>query len=292
MPLEFHCLCKSYGTNKALQNFTISLDNGIYALLGPNGAGKSTLINILAGLLDATSGHITYGGEDTLKMGERFRSLIGFMPQYPGFYPDFTARQLMVYIARLKGLSQSDAKQKSAELLGEVNLSDCADKKIKSFSGGMKQRLGLAQALIGKPKILILDEPTAGLDPKERVRFRNLISRLSQQMTVIFCTHIVSDIETIASQVLLLKKGELIAQGSVGELTQALVGKVWELSLSDSETEQFLTNDPCSSLVNKCGKPCVRCVCKTKPHKSATPCEPCLEDVYMHTFGDENEIKI
>ncbi len=292
MPLEFHCLCKSYGTNKALQNFTISLDNGIYALLGPNGAGKSTLINILAGLLDATSGHITYGGEDTLKMGERFRSLIGFMPQYPGFYPDFTARQLMVYIARLKGLSQSDAKQKSAELLGEVNLSDCADKKIKSFSGGMKQRLGLAQALIGKPKILILDEPTAGLDPKERVRFRNLISRLSQQMTVIFCTHIVSDIETIASQVLLLKKGELIAQGSVGELTQTLVGKVWELSLSDSETEQFLTNDPCSSLVNKSGKPCVRCVCKTKPHKSATPCEPCLEDVYMHTFGDENEIKI
>lgn len=292
MPLEFHCLCKSYGTNKALQNFTISLDNGIYALLGPNGAGKSTLINILAGLLDATSGHITYGGEDTLKMGERFRSLIGFMPQYPGFYPDFTARQLMVYIARLKGLSQSDAKQKSAELLGEVNLSDCADKKIKSFSGGMKQRLGLAQALIGKPKILILDEPTAGLDPKERVRFRNLISRLSQQMTVIFCTHIVSDIETIASQVLLLKKGELIAQGSVGELTQTLVGKVWELSLSDSETEQFLTNDPCSSLVNKGGKPCVRCVCKTKPHKSATPCEPCLEDVYMHTFGDENEIKI
>lgn len=292
MPLEFHCLCKSYGTNKALQNFTISLDNGIYALLGPNGAGKSTLINILAGLLDATSGHITYGGEDTLKMGERFRSLIGFMPQYPGFYPDFTARQLMVYIARLKGLSQSDAKQKSAELLGEVNLSDCADKKIKSFSGGMKQRLGLAQALIGKPKILILDEPTAGLDPKERVRFRNLISRLSQQMTVIFCTHIVSDIETIASQVLLLKKGELIAQGSVSELTQTLVGKVWELSLSDSETEQFLTNDPCSSLVNKGGKPCVRCVCKTKPHKSATPCEPCLEDVYMHTFGDENEIKI
>lgn len=292
MPIEFHCLCKSYGTNKALQNFTISLDNGIYALLGPNGAGKSTLINILAGLLDATSGHITYGGEDTLKMGERFRSLIGFMPQYPGFYPDFTARQLMVYIARLKGLSQSDSKQKSAELLGEVNLSDCADKKIKSFSGGMKQRLGLAQALIGKPKILILDEPTAGLDPKERVRFRNLISRLSQQMTVIFCTHIVSDIETIASQVLLLKKGELIAQGSVSELTQALVGKVWELSLSDSETEQFLTNDPCSSLVNKGGKPCVRCVCKTKPHKSATPCEPCLEDVYMHTFGDENEIKI
>ncbi len=292
MPLEFHSLCKSYGQTQALKDFSTSLDNGIYALLGPNGAGKSTLINILAGLLQATSGHITFDGEDTLSMGARFRSLIGFMPQYPGFYPDFTARQLMVYIARLKGLSQSDAKQKSDELLGEVNLSDCADKKIKSFSGGMKQRLGLAQALIGEPKILILDEPTAGLDPKERVRFRNLISRLSQQMTVIFCTHIVSDIETIASQVLLLKKGELIAQGSVSELTQTLAGKVWELYLSDSETESFLADDPCSSLANKGGKPCVRCVSETKPHESALSCEPCLEDVYMHTFGDENETKI
>ena len=292
MPLEFHSLCKNYGRTQALKDLSMSLDNGIFALLGPNGAGKSTLINILAGLLAATSGSITYGGEDTLSMGARFRSLIGFMPQYPGFYPDFTARQLMVYISRLKGLSQKDAKQTSAELLGEVNLSDCADKKIKSFSGGMKQRLGLAQALIGKPEILILDEPTAGLDPKERVRFRNLISRLSQQMTVIFCTHIVSDIETIASQVLLLKKGELIAQGSVGELTQTLVGKVWELSLSDSETERFLTENPCSSLVNRGGMPCVRCICDTKPHELAMSCEPCLEDVYMHTFGDDNETKI
>ena len=292
MPLEFHSLCKNYGRTQALKDFSITLDNGIYALLGPNGAGKSTLINILAGLLSATSGHITSDGEDTLAMGARFRSLIGFMPQYPGFYPDFTARQLMVYIARLKGLSQSDAKPKSAELLGEVNLSERENKKIKSFSGGMKQRLGLAQALIGQPKILILDEPTAGLDPKERVRFRNLISRLSQQMTVIFCTHIVSDIETIASQVLLLKKGELIAHGSVGELTKTLVGKVWELSFSDSETERFLENDPCSSLVNRGGKTCIRCVSDNKPHESALPCEPCLEDVYMHTFGDENETKI
>lgn len=292
MPLEFHSLCKNYGQTQALKDFSTSLENGIYALLGPNGAGKSTLINILAGLLGATSGSITYNGEDTLKMGAHFRSLVGFMPQYPGFYPDFTAMQLMIYIARLKGLSKNDAKTIGEQLLGEVNLSDSADKKIKSFSGGMKQRLGLAQALIGKPEILILDEPTAGLDPKERVRFRNLISRLSQQMTVIFCTHIVPDIETIAAQVLLLKKGELIARGSVGELTQTLVGKVWELSLSDSETERFLTENPCSSLVNRGGMPCVRCVADTKPHEQAKPCEPCLEDLYMYTFGDENESKI
>lgn len=292
MSLEFHSLCKNYGQTQALKDLSMSLDNGIYALLGPNGAGKSTLINILAGLLSATSGSITYAGEDTLKMGERFRSIIGFMPQYPGFYPEFTAMQLMIYIAQLKGLSKSDAKKVSDELLGEVNLSESADKKIKSFSGGMKQRLGLAQALIGKPEILILDEPTAGLDPKERVRFRNLISRLSQQMTVIFCTHIVSDIETIATRVLLLKRGELIAQGSVSELTSKLDGKVWEMTLSDSETEQFLEKNPCSSLVNRGGTPCVRCVCDTMPHEQAKPCEPYLEDLYMYTFGDENENKI
>lgn len=289
MPLEFHTLCKSYGNNKALNNFSATLDNGIYALLGPNGAGKSTLINILAGLIPATSGNITFDGEDTLKMGERFRSLLGFMPQYPGFYPDFTAEQLMLYIASLKGLKKSKAKAECEKLLGEVNLTDKKDKRIKSFSGGMKQRLGLAQALIGEPAILILDEPTAGLDPKERVRFRNLISRLSSQMTVIFCTHIVSDIETIANEVLLLKRGELIGKGPVSELTDTLKGKVWEITLSDTETEVFIAQHPTSSLVNRNGRPCIRCVSEAKPHEAAVLCEPYLEDLYMHTFGDEND---
>ena len=289
MPLEFHNLCKSYGSNTALNNFSATLGNGIYALLGPNGAGKSTLINILAGLIPATSGSITYGEEDTLKMGERFRSLLGFMPQYPGFYPDFTAEQLMLYIASLKGFNKSRAKAECEKLLGEVNLTDKKDKRIKSFSGGMKQRLGLAQALIGEPAILILDEPTAGLDPKERVRFRNLISRLSSQMTVIFCTHIVSDIETIANEVLLLKSGELIGKGQVSELTDTLKGKVWEITLSDSETEAFIAQHPTSSLVNRNGRPCIRCVSEAKPHEAAVLCEPYLEDLYMHTFGDEND---
>ena len=289
MPLEFHSLCKRYGNNKALNNFSAVLDNGIYALLGPNGAGKSTLINILAGLIPATSGNITYNGVDTLKIGARFRSLLGFMPQYPGFYPDFTAEQLMLYIASLKGLKKSEAKTECGRLLEEVNLTEKNDKKIKSFSGGMKQRLGLAQALIGKPAILILDEPTAGLDPKERVRFRNLISRLSSQMTVIFCTHIVSDIETIANEVLLLKSGELIGKGQVSELTDTLKGKVWEITLSDSETEAFIAQHPTSSLVNRNGRPCIRCVSEAKPHEAAVLCEPYLEDLYMHTFGDEND---
>ncbi len=289
MSLEFQSLCKNYGSNTALNNFSATLDNGIYALLGPNGAGKSTLINILAGLIPATSGSITYDGEDTLKMGERFRSLLGFMPQYPGFYPDFTAKQLMLYIAQLKGLKKSKAKAECEKLLGEVNLTDKKDKRIKSFSGGMKQRLGLAQALIGEPAILILDEPTAGLDPKERVRFRNLISRLSSQMTVIFCTHIVSDIETIANEVLLLKSGELIGKGAVSELTAALEGKVWEITLSDTETESFIAQHPTSSLVNRNGRPCIRCISEVKPHEAAVLCEPYLEDLYMHTFGDEND---
>lgn len=151
MPLEFHSLCKTYGKTEALKDFTASLGNGIYALLGPNGAGKSTMINILVGLVPATSGHITYNGEDTLKMGARFRSLLGFMPQYPGFYADFTAFDLMMYIASLKGLSRTEAKAECERLLEEVNLAEQANQKIGSFSGGMKQRLGLAQSLIGSP---------------------------------------------------------------------------------------------------------------------------------------------
>ena len=292
--LELQKINKHYGKKHALCDFSYTFTNGIYGLLGPNGAGKSTLMNMITDNLlpDPDGGKILYNGEETRLLKDRFRSRLGFMPQQQNLYDSMTAHTFLSYIASLKCLDRKSAEAEIPRIVERVELTESIDKKMGGFSGGMKQRLGLAQALIGKPKILILDEPTAGLDPKERVRFRNLISRLSQQMTVIFCTHIVSDIETIASQVLLLKKGELIAQGSVGELTQALVGKVWELSLSDSETEQFLTNDPCSSLVNKGGKPCVRCVCKTKPHKSATPCEPCLEDVYMHTFGDENEIKI
>lgn len=289
MSLEFCQLTKKYGDFYALKEFSVELDRGIYALLGPNGAGKSTLMNILAGISAATEGEILYNGEDIREMGERFRELLGFMPQYPGFYPGFTAKEMMIYLGQMKGLSRKQAIERGLELLEGVNLSDVVDKKIGSFSGGMKQRLGLAQALINDPQILILDEPTAGLDPKERIRFRNLISKLAQNKTVIFCTHIVSDIETIAKEVLLLHHGVLLEKRPIPELTAALDGMVWEVQSDDEETEALMDSFPCSSLVNKDGKLCVRIVSEAKPKEYAVGCKASLEDVYLFRFGDREE---
>lgn len=286
MSLEFHGLTKKYGEFCALNEFTASLDTGIYALLGPNGAGKSTMMNILAGIIPATDGHITYDGTDIAVMGEDFRALLGFMPQSPGFYSNFTAKQMMQYMGEMKGLSSKDAKKRADELLCEVNLSDVKDKKIGKFSGGMKQRVGLAQALINNPKVLILDEPTAGLDPKERIRFRNLISGLAKNMTVIFCTHIVSDIETIAKEVLLLHHGKLLKKDTVSGLLNDLDGMVWEVVASDEKVEELMDKFPKSRLISEDGKNCVRIVNDTAPCADAVSCHAVLEDVYLHMFGE------
>lgn len=286
MSLAFHGLTKMYGQFCALNHFTATLDTGIYALLGPNGAGKSTLMNCLAGITMPSDGAITYNGLDVFSMGEDFRGVLGFMPQYPGFYPNFTAKQLLQYIGEMKGLKSKEAKHRADEMLNAVNLYDVKDKKIGEFSGGMKQRIGLAQALINHPQVLILDEPTAGLDPKERIRFRNLISTLSKNMTVIFCTHIVSDIETIAKEVLLLHHGKLLKQDTISGLTDMLEGKVWEIFSSDEDAEQLIEQYPKSCLMYKDGGNCVRIVNATQPHRDAVPCKAVLEDVYLHMFGD------
>lgn len=286
MSLEFHGLTKKYGNFCALDNFTATLDTGIYALLGPNGAGKSTLMNCLAGIIAPTDGYITYNGNDIATMGENFRAVLGFMPQYPGFYPDFTARQLMHYIGEMKGLRGKEAKLRADEMLKAVNLFDVKDKKIREFSGGMKQRVGLAQAIMNHPQVLILDEPTAGLDPKERIRFRNLISSLSKNMTVIFCTHIVSDIETIAKEVLLLHHGSLLKKDTISALTDSLEGMVWEIFSSDEAAEALIEQYPKSCLMYKDGKNCVRILNATQPCANATPCKAVLDDVYLHMFGD------
>lgn len=287
MPLEFHALTKQYGSLCALNQFSAVLDTGIYALLGPNGAGKSTLINLLAGLISPTSGSITFDGTEVGILGERFRAVLGFMPQYPGFYPNFTAMQLMQYLGEMKGLSRKEAARRGAEMLKAVNLWEDQDRKIGTFSGGMKQRVGLAQALINDPRVLILDEPTAGLDPKERIRFRNLISTLSKNKTVIFCTHIVSDIETIAKEVLLLHHGDLLKQDTVSGLLAALQGMVWEVGASDTEAEQLIARFPKSCLLHKDGGNCVRIIQETVPCAGAVSCKPVLEDVYLHMFGDD-----
>ena len=215
MELVIDRLTKQFQNKIAVDRVSLRLNNGVYGLLGTNGAGKTTLMRMLCGILQPTSGTITFDGMDVREEG--YRAILGYLPQDFGYYPEFTAMDFLLYMAALKGLPRQSAKRKAKELLELVGLQDMGRKKIKTFSGGMKQRLGIAQALLNDPKLLILDEPTAGLDPKERVRFRNLIGQLGKDSIVLLSTHIVSDIEHIADEVLMMKDGNLIYHGAWDE---------------------------------------------------------------------------
>ena len=213
MELQVEHLCKSYRKKEALQDVSFTLRKGIYGLLGENGAGKSTLMRMMATVDFPSKGNIRYGGKDIFGMDEGYRSLIGYMPQDYSVYPGFTAKDFLEYMGVLKGIPKTKLKDRIMEILEFVDLSKAADKKVKTFSGGMKRRIGIAQAIINEPEILILDEPTAGLDPKERVRFRNLIEDWGKENIILLSTHIVSDIEHIADNVLMMKEGQLIFSG-------------------------------------------------------------------------------
>lgn len=211
MELSIDRLTKQYQNKIAVDRISLRLNTGIYGLLGANGAGKTTLMRMVCGILKPTSGTITFDGIDVSE--ERYRSMLGYLPQDFGYYPEFTGEDFLLYMAALKGMRKPQARRKTVELLKLVSLHDVAKKKIKTYSGGMKQRLGIAQALLNQPKLLVLDEPTAGLDPKERVRFRDLIKELGKDSIVLLSTHIVSDIEHIADDILMMKSGQLIYQG-------------------------------------------------------------------------------
>ena len=238
MELELRELSKSYGSVKALNKISYTFKPGIYGILGANGAGKSTMINLITDNVSRDSnngGNILYDGEDILKLGKKFRAIVGYMPQQQGFYEDFSPKAFLKYMAEVKGLKRKNEEGKSVaqqidELLEVVNLTSVAYKKIGGFSGGMKQRVLLAQALLGNPKVLILDEPTAGLDPKERIGIRNYIAELSKDKIILFATHVVSDIECIADKVILVKKGQIVATGTPVELIEKMQGKVAELT--------------------------------------------------------------
>ena len=237
--LTFNNVSKNFGKFTAVENISLNMDNGLYALLAPNGAGKTTIIKMITTLLNPTEGEILYDGVNIKTMGAAYRELLGYLPQDFGYYKNNTPKQYLSYLAALKGVPKKETAEKIDYLLEMVGLSENADKKMRKFSGGMIQRVGIAQAMLNDPKILILDEPTAGLDPKERVRFRNIISVLSKDRIVILSTHIVSDIESIANQVILIRDKHIYKMDSVANICNELSGKVFEMQVSDKEYEKM-----------------------------------------------------
>lgn len=284
MELSVDRLTKHYGSKIAVDCVSVALKPGIYGLLGENGAGKTTLMRMLCAILESTSGEVFLDGREIVSMGAEYRDILGYLPQDFGYYPNYTAREFLLYMAALKGIPRDRAKKRAEELLEVAGLSEVAAKKMKTFSGGMKQRVGIAQALLNHPKLLILDEPTAGLDPKERVRFRNLISDYAAGRIVILSTHIVSDIEAIADEVLLMKKGKLVSQGTVSELTKEAEGKVWELTVSPAEAKSWQERAAVANLRHEGEQVVLRILSDEKPAEGAVPCEAGLEDLYLYSM--------
>lgn len=284
MQLTIDRLTKQYKNKIAVDRVSLSLEKGVYGLLGANGAGKTTLMRMMCGILKPTGGEITFDGIDV--GGEKYRDSLGYLPQDFGYYPEFTALDFLLYMASLKGLTKQRAKEKATELLELVSLSDVAKKKIKIFSGGMKQRLGIAQAMLNNPKILILDEPTAGLDPKERVRFRNLISQLGTDRIVLLSTHIVSDIENIASRVLVMKSGQIIHSGSLEDIIKVIESKVFECTVDNKTAEKFISQYPIINIRQDNGNTFLRLVSSNAPCENAIPVTATLEDLYLYYFRE------
>lgn len=275
---------KSYGSFTALQDITLEFDHGLYGLLAPNGAGKTTLIKMLTTLLFPTRGEILYNGEDIVKLDAQYREVVGYLPQEFGYYKNYSPRQFLHYLAALKGIEGKTAVRRTEELLELVSLSDVASKKMRKFSGGMLQRTGIAQAMLNDPQILILDEPTAGLDPKERVRFRNLISSLSKDRIVILSTHIVSDIETIANHVIMFKDGKLLCNDTPADICHSLRGKVYETHEIDAITQPYLL----LTERQEAGRTLVRFACEDEVSgEHVRPVTANLEDVFLYTYRDE-----
>lgn len=285
MNLVFDSVTKKYGDLTALENFSYTFSCGVYGLLGPNGAGKSTMMNLIVGNIKPSSGTIRYDGQNIADLGAEYRKLIGFMPQQQGIYPDFTLERFLWYMASLKGIHKDEAKKQIPQLIQAVNLQDFAKRKLGGFSGGMKQRALIAQAMLGSPKILILDEPTAGLDPKERIRIRNLISKLALNQIVIIATHVVSDIAFIAKEILLMKKGVLIDSGSPHELCKSIDGKVFELSCQDDAIEKISSMYKVSNLSREKDGILCRILSDNSPSDYVyTSVKPDLEDLYLWYF--------
>jgi ABC-2 type transport system ATP-binding protein len=283
MKLSLQGVSKLYsGKVWGLKDFSLEVGPGILGLLGPNGAGKSTLMRILATITKPTSGTVIWNGVDILRAPNRLRAVLGYLPQDFGVYPNLNAVEFLEYLAAAKGLNRKTARQRIQELLEVVNLVEARKRPLGGFSGGMRQRVGIAQALLNDPELLIVDEPTAGLDPEERLRFRNLLSELSGARIVILSTHIVSDVEACATSIALIARGHLITSAAPEELLQSVEGKVWEVVVPSAELpilrQQYLT----SSTMHRSDGVHLRIVAEEKPGTSAVPQPPTLEDAYLY----------
>lgn len=287
MKLELQHLSKRYRERYAVRDVNATLTPGVYGLLGANGAGKTTLMRMICGVLKPASGSIRWNGKLIEELGEQYHACLGYMPQDFGFYPDFTAQEFMLYMAAVKGLDKREAKGRTEKLLRMVNLTEAADRKVRSFSGGMKQRLGIAQAELNDPSILILDEPTAGLDPKERVRLRNIISDFAKEKIVILSTHIVSDVSYIADTILMMKQGQFLLQEPMASVTNVIEGKVWEVLVGEEEAAEFTRQFSVVNLHHENNGVRLRIVDENIPREDAYPVPPNLEDLFLYYFGED-----
>lgn len=287
MQLELIDLTKQYGDFVALDHMNITFSAGIYGILGANGAGKSTMMNLLTDNVSRSDGKILFDGTDILKMGKDFRRVLGYMPQQQGFYEQMTAYGFLLYMAELKGIPKKQAKADIDKLLEITNLTDVKHKKMGGFSGGMKQRVLLSQALLGDPKVVLLDEPTAGLDPKERIRIRNFISSLSRNKIILLATHIVSDIESISDKIILMKKGNLVDVGTPIDLTSSMIGKVKELPCPMDKLDEMQSKYKVGNVFQRNNETWVRVIGDDLPDGGKIVTEHLtLEDVYLYYLGE------
>jgi ABC-2 type transport system ATP-binding protein len=291
MELTIHGISKSYRRGVwALDDFNLQIGPGILGLLGPNGAGKSTLMRILATITRPTRGHVTWDGIDLATYPDRLRAVLGYLPQDFGVYPNLNAVEFLEYLAAIRGVDRRTTRRRIPALLELVNLTEASRQPLGSYSGGMKQRVGIAQALLNDPRLLIVDEPTAGLDPEERVRFRNLLSELSSQRVIILSTHIVSDVEAAATNLAIMAQGRLLIHGSLDQLLQAVVGKVWEITVPGAQLEAARRNRLVSGCMRRVDGVRLRIVSEAAPGRGAEPVFPTLEDAYLHHLSSQREV--
>ncbi len=286
MELTISNLTKEFGTLRAVDHVNFTMTNGVYGLLGVNGAGKTTLMRMLTTLIKPTSGEILWDGQDVYAMDGQYRKLLGYLPQDFGYYPDFSIYDYLMYIASIKGIRPAVAKERVKLLLKQVGLVRARHKKMKTLSGGMKRRAGIAQAMLNDPKILILDEPTAGLDPSERIRFRNLISELSEDRIVLLSTHIVSDIEYIANEILLMKDGCITMSGTAEEIVASMPEKIWTFTVPKAQIDAYLKAYKVANVKTVPGGAELRVLSNLRPNSGAVEVEPNLEDAFLYHFGE------